>query len=93
MVLGQRRFVVQQRVPELTHAELVSLHTAVEAATRRLRANGRDVICLDAFYLPATEQWIAVFAADAVHSVRRAMAMAQLGPAAIHEAVATSLVR
>lgn len=90
MVLGRRLFVVQERVPTLTQADLVRLHTAVVTAASRLCASGCDVACLDAFYLPATEQWIAVFVADAMQSVRRAVRIAQLPSAQVHEALASS---
>ena len=38
-------------------------------------------------YLPSTERWIAVFAADAPDTVRRATKIAQLPPGDVHEAI------
>jgi hypothetical protein len=93
MVPGQRRFLVQKDVPELTSDDLNGLNAAVVAATRRLRADGHDVACLHSTYVPATEQWIGVFAAETADSVRRAMTIAQLPAEAVHEAITMTVVR
>lgn len=84
---GLRRYVVERRVPEMTSDDLDGLHAALAEASHRLSANSRDVVCMRTIYLPSTEQWIAVFAADAPDSVQRAAKIAQLPPGEVHEAI------
>ena len=92
MVQGQRRFVVQQDVPELSCDDLNCLNAAVVAATQRLRADGHYVACLQTLYVPDTERWIAVFAADVPDSVCRAMRIAQLPAEEVLEAITMAVV-
>lgn len=82
-----RRFVVERRVPEMTSDDLAGLHSALAAASHRLSADSGQVVCIRTIYLPSTERWIAVFAADAPDTVQRAARIAQLPPGEVHEAI------
>ena len=81
------RFVVERRVPTMTSADLVGLHSALAAAAQRLSAESDHVVCLRSIYLPSQERWIAVFEAETPDTVHRAAKIAQLPPGDVHEAV------
>jgi len=87
MPQGLRRFVVERRVPEMTSDDLAGLHSALAEATHRLSADSNRVVCMRTLYLPSTERWIGVFAADAPDTVQRAAKIAQLPPGEVHEAI------
>lgn len=87
MVQEFPRFVVERLVPEMTSADLVGLHSALAEATQRLSADSTQVACLSTIYLPSTDRWIAVFAADAEETVQRAAMIAQLPPGDVHKAI------
>jgi len=87
MLQGLRRFVVERRVPEMTSEDLAGLHSALSEATQRLSVDSSKVVCMRTIYLPSTERWIAVFAADAPETVQRAAKIAQLPPGEVHEAI------
>jgi hypothetical protein len=87
MLQGLRRFVVERRVPEMSSDDLAGLHSALAEATYRLSAGSSPVVCMRTIYLPSSERWIAVFAADSPHTVQRAAKIAQLPPGEVHEAI------
>jgi hypothetical protein len=87
MQQGLRRFVVERRVPEMTSDDLAGLHSALAEATYRLSADSNRVVCMRTLYLPSSERWIGVFAADAADTVQRAAKIAQLPPGEVHEAI------
>jgi hypothetical protein len=93
MPKARRRFVVERRVPEMTSDDLAGLHTALAEATLRLSAEDHHVECMRTLYLPSTERWIAVFAADAPDAVQRAAKIAQLPPGEVHEAIEMTEVK
>ncbi len=87
MLQGLRRFVLERRVPEMTSDDLAGLHSALAEASHRLSVDSTKVVCMRTIYLPSSERWIAVFAADAPDTVQRAARIAQLPPGEVHEAI------
>jgi hypothetical protein len=87
MFQGLRRFVVERRVPAMSSDDLSGLHSALAEASHRLSADTSAVVCVRTIYLPATERWIGVFAADSPATVQRAAKIAQLPPGQVQEAI------
>ena len=81
------RFVVEQRVPEMTSADLAGLHSALTEAALRLSAESDHVACVRTIYVPSLERWMAVFEAETPDTVHRAAKIAQLPPAHVHQAI------
>lgn len=81
------RFVLERRVPEMTSADLASLHAALVEAAERLAAESPRVACARTIYVPSEGRWIAVFEAETPDSVHRAAQIAQLPPGEVLRAV------
>src|SRR5215469_13879807 len=64
-----RLFLVEQRLPRITHAELALLQATLTEACLRLTARGEAVRYLGSTYLPRPERLLSLFEAATVDAV------------------------
>ena len=65
-----RLFLVEQRLPRITHAELALLQATLAEACLRLTARGEAVRYLGSTYLPGPHRLLSLFEAATAEAVR-----------------------
>jgi len=82
-----RLFLVEQRLPRITHAELALLQATLTEACLRLTARGERVRYLGSTYLPGPQRLLSLFEAATAETVRTVSESSQVPAASLEAAI------
>src|SRR5215467_2014337 len=82
-----RLFLVEQRLPRITHAELVLLQATLTEACLRLTARGEAVRYLGSTYLPGLHRLLSLFEAVTDEAVRTVSESSQVPATSLEAAI------
>lgn len=82
-----RLFLVEQRLPRTTHAELALLQATLTEACLRLSARGEAVRYLGSTYLPGPQRLLSLFEAATAEAVRTVSESSQVPATSLEAAV------
>ena len=82
-----RLFLVEQRLPRATHAELALLQATLTEACLRLTARGEAVRYLGSTYLPGPQRLLSLFEAATAEAVRTVSESSQVPAASLEAAI------
>lgn len=80
-------FLVEQRLPGVTEAELSLLQAALSSACARISERGQAVTYLGSTFLPASGRLLSLFEADGADVVRRVTDSSQAPAARMEVAI------
>src|SRR5215471_8668757 len=84
---GARLFLVEQRLPRITHAELALLQATLTEACLRLTARGEAVRYLGSTYLPGPHRLLSMFEAATAEAVRTVSESSQVSATSLEAAI------
>jgi len=84
---GARLFLVEQRLPRITHAELALLQATLAEACLRLTARGKAVRYLGSTYLPGPQRLLSLFKAATAEAVRTVSDSSQVPATSLEAAI------
>jgi hypothetical protein len=67
--------------------DVIAVHSALVATSRRLSIAGEGLTFVRGIYLPAPGRWIGLFESGAEQTVSHALKIAQMWSAEVHEAI------
>ena len=82
-----RLFLVEQRLPMVTHAELALLQATLIEACQRLTARGEAVRYLGSTYLPGPQRLLSLFKATTAEAVRLVSESVQMPATSLEAAI------
>jgi len=82
-----RLFLVEQRLPRATHAELALLQATLTEACLRLTARGEAVRYLGSTYLPGPQRLLSLFEAATAEPVRTVSESSQVPATSLEAAI------
>jgi hypothetical protein len=81
------RFIAEYQVPGMRLSDVIAVHSALIATSSRLSIAGERLTFVRGIYLPAAGRWIGLFESGAEQTVGRALKIAQIWSAEVHEAI------
>jgi hypothetical protein len=82
-----RLFLVEQRLPRITDAELALLQATLTEACQRLRVRGESVRYLGSTYLPGPQRLLSLFEAATAEAVRTVSESSQMPATSLEAAI------
>ena len=82
-----RLFLVEQRLPRITHTELALLQATLTEACLRLTARGEAVRYLGSTYLPGPHRLLSLFEAATAEAVRTVSEISQVPATSLEAAI------
>jgi hypothetical protein len=86
-VTAPRLFLIEQRLPKATDAELALLQATLTEACLRLTARGEAVRYLGSTYLPGPQRLLSLFEAVTAEAVRTVSESSQMPPTSLEAAI------
>jgi hypothetical protein len=81
------QFIAEYEVPGMRLSDVIAVHSALVATSRRLSVAGERLTFVRSIYLPAAGRWLGLFESGAEETVSRALKIAQMWSAQAHEAI------